>query len=86
MEFLLHFAIESFYTKIRVHETRWRVLFSHTLQYIHMNYYFKLVCIRFYKNEWGIFRVPSLLVLDASAFLIPSVLHFKEHYIVESEK
>ena len=33
-----------------------------------------------------IFRVPSLLVLDASAFLIPSVLHFKEHDIVEGEK
>jgi len=72
MEFLLHFATESFYTKIRVHETRRRVLFSHTLHYIHMNYYFKLVCILFfYKNKWGIFRVPSLLVLDASAFLYP---------------
>jgi hypothetical protein len=70
MEFLLHFAR---FTKIRVHETRWSVLFSHTLHYIHMNYYFKLVCIPFYKNEWGIFRVPSLLVLEASAFLIPSV-------------
>ena len=40
----------------------------------------------FYKKEWGIFRVPSLLVLDESAFLIPSVLHFKEHDIVEGEK
>ena len=86
MEFLLHFATESFCTKIRVHETRWRARFSHTLHYIHMNYYFKVVCILFYKNEWGIFRVPPLLVLDASAFLIPSVLHFKEHDIVEGEK
>lgn len=83
MEFLLHFATESFYTKTRVHETRRSVLFSHTLHHIHMNYYFKLVCILFYKNEWGIFRVPSSLVLDASAILIPSVLHFKEHDIVE---
>jgi hypothetical protein len=47
MEFLLQFATETFYTKIRVHKTRWRVLFAHTLHYIHMNYYFKLVCILF---------------------------------------
>jgi hypothetical protein len=85
MEFLLHFATESFYTKIRVRETRWRVLFSHTLHYIHMNYYFKLVCILFYKNERGIFRVPSSLVLDPSAILITSVLHFKEHDVIEGK-
>jgi len=57
MEFLLHFATESFYTKIRVHETRWRVLFSHTLLYIHMNYYFKLVCILFYIKTNGAYFV-----------------------------